>query len=389
MLKSWAVKLSESVRSSSELVDVLSFQLEKEGKSVEQYDLTKACEVKTAMKLETKANEVEHTTNTGYGAELVPQAVQSVDFLDLVPKYGTFIQALRGFHGRNLNKIQEVDVLWEIPLHDLSSEWTTGSPISKIAQGIGRLPTAKVTLTQTKYNFSVDVSDELMRFVNIIDIMATINAKLAKSAARTQEALILNGDTTTAWTGNVNSDDGAPAATKYYLGATGLRRTAIAASDTVDVGTIEFADFLSSLQLLGDFASAPEDLIWIFNRATYIKSLGVTEFKDFSLNGRFSTVVGGLTNFLGSDVFVARDMPKTEADGKVSTTPGNNTLGQFLVTHRDAVQYGYNGDYNLEVFRVPWYGWQIFGYYYMGMGIASELAGNTDPLVAVWRNITL
>lgn len=93
------------------MVDVLSFQLEKEGKSVEQYDLTKACEVKTAMKLETKANEVEHTTNTGYGAELVPQAVQSVDFLDLVPKYGTFIQALRGFHGRNLNKIQEVDVL--------------------------------------------------------------------------------------------------------------------------------------------------------------------------------------------------------------------------------------------------------------------------------------
>lgn len=83
-------------------------------------------------------------------------------------------------------------------MHDLSSEWTTGSPISKIAQGIGRLPTAKVTLTQTKYNFSVDVSDELMRFVNIIDIMATINAKLAKSAARTQEALILNGDTTTA-----------------------------------------------------------------------------------------------------------------------------------------------------------------------------------------------
>lgn len=341
------------------------------------------------MNLETKANEVEHSTNTGYGAELVPQAVQTVDFLDLVPKYGTFIQALRGFHGRNLNKIQEVSVLGEIPLHDLSSEWTTGSPVSKIAQGIGLLPTGKVTLTQKKYNFSVDISDELFRFVNIVDIVATVNAKLAKSAARTQEALIINGDTTTAGTGNVNSDDGAPASTRYYLGATGLRRTAIDASDTVDVGTLEFADFLSSLQLLGDFSSVPEDLIWIFNRATYIKAHGITEFKDYSLNGKFSTVTGGITSFLGSDVFVSRDMPKTEADGKVSTTPGNNTLGQFLVTHRDTVQYGYNGDYNLEVFRVPGYGWQVFGYYYMGMGIASELAGNTDPLVAVGRNITL
>jgi len=389
-IRDGALKLTESVKSAQELVSVISRQLEKEGKSVEQYDLAKACEVKSAMKMETKANEVEHSTNTGYGAELVPQAVQTVDFLDLVPKYGTFIQALRGYHGRNLNKIQEVPVIGEIGLHQLSSEWTTGSPTSMIAQGKGLLPTAKVTLTQKKYLFSVDISDEEMRFVNVVDIVAKVNEKLARSAARTQEALVVNGDPETGGTGNVNSDDGAPSATSYYLGATGLRRTAIAASDTVDVGTLEFADFLSSLQLLGDFASAPEDLVWIFNRATYIKALGVTEFKDFSQNGRFSTIVGGLTNFLGSDVFVSREMPKTEADGKVSTTPGNNTLGQFLVAHRDSVQYGYNGDYNLEIFRVPGFGWQVLGFYFMGMGIASEIAGNTGhPTVALGRNITL
>ena len=53
--------------------------------------------------------------------------------------------------------------------------------------------------------------------MNIVDVVATIQRKLASSAARTQEALILNGDTTAGATGNVNSDDGAPASTSYYL----------------------------------------------------------------------------------------------------------------------------------------------------------------------------
>jgi len=60
------------------------------------------------------------------------------------------------------------------------------------------MPTAKVTLTQKKYLFSVDVSDEEVRFTNVVDLVALINRKLARSAAETQEALILNGDTTTA-----------------------------------------------------------------------------------------------------------------------------------------------------------------------------------------------
>ena len=51
----------------------------------------------------------------------------------------------------------------------------------------------------------MDVSDEEVRFVNVVDVVATIQRKLAASAARTQEALILNGDTTSGATGNVSS----------------------------------------------------------------------------------------------------------------------------------------------------------------------------------------
>lgn len=386
-LKDGAIKIGQATNV-AEFIKSVSAQLQVEGRDEKSFDFDKACELKSAqMKLETKANEVEHSTNTGYGAELIPQAVQTTDFLDLTPSISGIVGAIRGFHGRNLNKIQEVPVIGRLAKHQLSSEWTTGAPYTKIAQGTGLLPTAKVTLTQKKYLFSVDISDEEMRFVNVVDILTKTQEKLARSSAETIEALIINGDTVTAGTGNVNSDDGAPTATNYYLGADGVRKNALitnAASCAVDVGSLDFDDFLSLQNKLGQYAAKPEDIFWVMNRATYNKSLGINELKQFLYNGKSSTVfTGSMTNMLGSDVFVSSEFGKTEADGKQSVTASNNTKGGMILMHRDAVQYGFNGEYSMEIFRVPGFGWQVLGYYYMGLGIANLLAGETDATIAI------
>jgi HK97 family phage major capsid protein len=391
MLKSNAQLLAK-VNSNADFIKAVSAQLQAEGKDEKAYNFDAACEVKAAqLKLETKANEVIHTTNTGYGAELVPGAVQTTDFLDLTPTISPILSAFRGFHGRNLNKIQEVPVIGRLAKHQLSTEWTTGSPVSMITQGKSLLPTAKITLTQKKYLFSVDISDEEMRFVNVLDIVTKTNEKLARSSAETIEALALNGDTTNASTGNINSDDGDPADTNYYLGANGLRKAAFAGSGcTHDVGTLDFDDFLTMLNVLGQYAAKPEDLLFIMNRATYNKSLAINELKQFLYNGKSSTIFSGsITNILGSDVFVSSEFNKTEADGKISVTPGNNTKGGLILAHRDAIQYGYNGEYQLEVFRVPGFGWQVLGYYYMGLSTANQLAGETDATVCLGYNVTL
>ena len=381
------------VKNAQELVSTVSEILKSEGFDEKQYDLEKALEVKAVSAgLETKANEVVHTGNTGFGAELVPGAILTTDFIDLVPRISPFIGALRGYHGRNMDKTMEVPVIWETAFHDLGSEWTTGA--GALAQGKGKLPTAKISIAQKKYEFSVDVSDEEVRFVNIVDVVATIQRKLASSAARTQEALILNGDTTAGATGNVNSDDGAPASTSYYLWAMGLRKAGLA--NGADVGALAFDDFLTVLALLGDNAANPADILWIFNHATYVKSLGITEFKDSAMNGRSSTITtGALTNFLGSDVMIARDFGKTEADGKISVTPANNVKGGFLAVHKDAVQYGYNGEYQLEIARIPGKGFQIFGHYFMGANTVDNATGATavtdvlDKMIALGYNVTL
>ncbi len=382
-MKIWEAK------SASGLIDLISNTLKEEGFEAKQYDIAEAIEFKKALGLETKANEVMHTTNTWFGAELVPGAVQTTDFLDLVPQFSSFIGRLKGFHGRNLNKIQEVSIIGALAKHKLGSEWTTGA--GAIKQGLWKLPTDKVTLTQKKYEFSVDVSDEEFRFVNVLDIVATIQKKLARSAAETQEALILNGDTETGATWNINSDDEAPAADNYFLGANGLRKSAFANSGTVDIGTMDFADFISMMSKLGKNATTPQDCIWLFEQSTLTKALGITEFLQAYTNGKSSTVfTGALSNILGYDVLSAYDFPKTEADGKVSfDTPANNVKWGCMFLNTNAVQYWYNGDYNIEVYRIPWQGWQILGYYYMGLATNEKKAGETDNMIALGYNVTL
>lgn len=370
------------------LISTVSAQLQAEGYDEKAYNLEKALETKA---LETKANEIMHTGNTGYGAELIPGAIQTTDFLDLVPQYSSFIGALRGNHGKNLNKIQEVPITGFLAKHQLVDESTTGSMSSLVAQGLGKMPTGKVTITQKKYLFSVDVSDEEVRFTNVVDLVALINKKLARSSAETMEALILNGDTATGATGNVNSDDGAPTAGTYYLGADGLRKQAFTDSATASVGTLAFSSFTNALAGLGKWASRPSDVFWLFNQQTYVKSLAIAEFAQQYINGKNSTVnTGAISNILGSDVFLAYDFGLTEADGKISVTPANNVKGGFMAIHRDAVQYGFSGDYQLEVFRAPGKGWQVLGYYYMGVAIANKISGvNAENAIYLGINATV
>lgn len=164
----------------------------------------------------------------------MPGAIQTTDFLDLAPKLNPLLGAFRGYHGRNLPKIVEVPIIGEVPLHNLASEWTTGAPTAQILQGLGKMPTAKVTLTQKKFLFSVDVSDEEVRFVNVLDVLATIQRKLADSSARTQISAIINGDTDTTANTNINLIDGTPAGTEHYLAGDGLRKTAFSTSAAFD-----------------------------------------------------------------------------------------------------------------------------------------------------------
>lgn len=343
------------------------------------------------LPIATNANEAMHSTNTNAGAELVPTQILAKEIFDAIPNYSTFLSMLPGFHGVGLGKSVEVDVIGDVGFFSLHTEKTGGA--FALAAGSNKLYTDKITLTQKQLDLTVDVTNELSQF-NVLGAEGLSNKlkeKIAKAMVRTVEAAIVNGDTTTAGTGNVNSDDGAPTAGTYYLGFDGLRKAAIAdAAAKVNVGTFALDDLVSVANCLGDYFAVPEDCLWLFNRSTYNKALGIAEFADAAKNGKASTVnTGAITNILGADIVCNRDLPKTEADGKVSVTAANNTLGQFMCLWKPAVQYGFGQELQLQLFNMGKDGWQLQGWFNMAIAIVQKKGGVGDSSVGVGYNVTL
>lgn len=342
--------------------------------------------------IQTNANESMHTTNTNAGAELVPSAVLAKEVFDAIPQYGTFLQLLPGFHGVGMGKSEEVPVIGDVGFFNRHTEDTDGA--FALAAGNKKLATDKVTINQYQLDMTIDVTNELSTFntLGAEAFTSKLKEKIARAMVRTVEAAILNGDTTSGSTGNVNTDDAAPASTSYYLNYTGLRRVALTGTGTsVDVGTFAFSDLIDVANCLGDYFSTPEDCLWIFNRATYNKALTLDEFANAAKNGKDSTIFkGALTNILGADVVAHRDMAKTEADGKVNTaSPSSTLLGQFLLVWKPGIQYGYGQELQLQLFNMGKDGYQLQGWFMLGFAIVQKKAGVTDSVVGLGYNVTL
>jgi len=377
------IKVASAISNPQELIEAVSLQLKSEGMQEERYDFAKASEVKMAS-LERKANELIHTGNTSAGAELIPGAVQTTDFLDLAPTINPTLGAFKAFHGRNMNAIMEVPVIGELGLHTIEAE-STGDTLTNVNASSGTLPTGKVTVTQKKMVFRVTVSDEEVRYSNVVDIVATLQKKLADSSARTMVSALINGDTVLTATTNINKIDGTPGGTEHYCAGDGLRKTAFTAGSTTDGGTLAFADFLTAQRSIGE--NSNRELAWLFGTFSHSLALGVDEFKNQYINGASSSVLTGkVPTFLGYDVLVDRYLGKANTAGKVDVgTPANNSKGQILLFDKYDMQWGYNGDYSIELVRIPAKGWQLVGYYYAGFSSACNKAGSDDSVALLFN----
>lgn len=369
-------------------------------KSIEITDEVKELSEKKIADMRQKTNEVVHTTNTGYGKELIPVNVLTDTVLEMVPMYAGILNAFMvGFHWNQMGKSDKVAIVGEIPFAQGNSEWTTGA--GAIAQGKQLLPTGDVTINQYSMIVSVDVSNEELAY-SVADLQTMILRKMSQSFVRTFESAIVNGDPETSSVGNVNSDDQAPAITfattgwasdHRLLGWTGLRKTALAGTvdvDYKDLGTLDMSDLFVLRGLMNKYSTNLQDLVLIMDYKAYNKALTLSEFLEFQKNGVNSTAItGALSNIAGVDLFVHRDFPSTEADGKASKTASNNTKGSALYVWRPAVQRGYgkNG-LDITVYKIPWKWYQFVGTMDVWFAIANKKAGETDPAVVLGINIS-
>lgn len=343
-----------------------------------------------------KEANVMSTGATAEGAEAVPSEVHLSDIIAQVPSYGHFLQDLPGNHGYGMDLVSAVTVIGETALYKIGTE-RTGSTVLANPAPTHSLPTAKVTITQKQHVASVDLSDQEIRFnIQRGTLEQTIMKALAEGMIRTCEASIINADTNSAGTGNINSDDQAAATTlgadHPYLAFDGLRDVAIAGSNTVAVGSFDYADLTAVRKLTGSYAAQNmRDCAFIFETQTYLGALDFTQFQKANESGKDSTVgTGAITNIAGSDLYVNRDFPLTPADGKADgATPSNNTTGGFLYFYKPAVQFGFGSALEMETERIPTRGIKIYASFYFGFTVLYQKAGETSKSVAVGRNVTL
>ena len=201
---------------------------------------------------------------------------------------------------------------------------------------------------------------------SIIPYLPFLRRQAMLSLAHYGDSLVINGDTTNAGTGNVNLDDADPADTKHYLAADGLRHAVIV--DNTDNGTDHSGAALSYAGLTGlrglmvdstylmdwGHPTRPEDLVYLMDVWTADEVAELDEVITVDKYGPAATILTGEVSRIGRNPMIATmAMGKTEADGKISTTAGNNTLGQALAVNRRGLKVGWRRRVKVETERLP------------------------------------
>ncbi|MBN1679571.1 MAG: phage major capsid protein [Anaerolineae bacterium] len=307
--------------------------------------------------LPVKSDELMHTESEGYGQDWVPDIWSS----ELWRKARTENVILPLFR-----VIEMPSNPFELPISGtdpsvyyvpetqdesgLSLGATNPIPDSQIGSG-------KVTLAAKKLALRVGFSAELVEDA-AIPLIPLYREQALRVMTDAIDHVLLNGDTETGATGNINSDDGAPASTAKYLVFDGLRKLPLVtntdnqqdAAGAPTVALLRTTRFLMAPR----YALRPTDCAWIVDGSTYAKLLSVTEVATVDKYGPHATVLTGeIAKVDGVPVLVSAEMPLTADDGKANSS--GNTKGQAVCVYRPGWIVGYRRRVAATMDYLPYY----------------------------------
>ena len=334
---------------------------------------------------ETKANEVMHTTNTNFGAELVPTNVMWDPLLDMLWNYSKLLPLLPWNHWNNMAVSEIVPIVWEADLFQWNTEWTTWNGILTPADNWPA--TDKITITQWQFITTVSVSDRELNYATD-RLESIIRERVNRAAARTIDAFIINADSTASWSWNVNwTYSGSP----YFTQWTDWIRKVGIANTGVNVWTITSAQYLAVKDVLDPrFQGELNNLLFIEPSNVYNKSLALAELITIDKFGPNATISSGvLAKIWNIDVLVAQDWPAlTNTSWLVDWTAANNTKWSFACVYKPAIQYGFWKPLLIEAWRVLWKWVNIVATFEFGFAIANSKAWLWKT-VWMWINATV
>ena len=232
----------------------------------------------------------------------------------------------------------------------------------------GKLGTSSQTLTVGKLGAAVNWSSELDED-SFIPWVQELRRDLTAEAAEVLEHIVIDGDTVTTATTNINDIGGTPAGTEAFLLFNGFRKLALVTNtaNSRSAGTLAVDDYLETLKLMGLGGRNAVDkaaVSFITDMHTNWASLVLAELKTTDVNSQATVENGQLTRIWGREVITSANMHRANQDatyglkantsGKIDLdTASNNTTGSILAVRWDQWRFGYKRMMNFEIQREP------------------------------------
>lgn len=265
-----------------------------------------------------------------------------------------------------------------IPLESSDPVWylvaQAGDPTSSTAQISNVVPakalgTAQQTMSLGKLGSSTSYTGEMVED-SMLPFVPALRRQIAVSGAEYLDASIIDGDTATTTTTNINDIAGTPAATDWFLIWDGFRKLALVTNtaNSRDGGSLTSADFLETLKLLGPAGKVGMDArrtSFIIDPWVHWKALELADVKTKDVFTGATLESGMLTRIFGYEVIHTYQMHyagkgntayefKANTAGKVDVdTPSNNTTGSLLAVRWDYWRMGWQRRVTTEVERIP------------------------------------
>lgn len=332
---------------------------------------------KGAMKAEfeakgIKANELNHSTQAGYGDEWVGvaystrlwEAVRQETFV-AARLMARAVEVPQGFESIVL-PLEGADMTWYKVAQATANNATTGIPDATVTAS--KTATSNKTLSLVKMGARGVWSGE-MEEDSLIPWVANLRRQLELGAAEQLEHACIDGDTATGATTNINDIAGTPAGTEVFLLVDGFRKSPLitTTANSRSGGALAVEDFLETVKLMGlagRNAIKKDGISFILDLWTHWKSLELSEIKTRDVFVAPTIEKGTLMNIYGYDVNASAFMHYANQDAtyglKANTagktdldTASNNTTGSILAVRWDQWQFGIKRRMTIETQRIP------------------------------------
>lgn len=245
-----------------------------------------------------------------------------------------------------------------------SADANPGMPAETITSS--KLTSAQKVLSASKVGAAAIYTGEMVED-SWLPFVSVVRDDMVMEGAEVLEHVLIDGDTATGATTNINDIAGTPGGTEAFLAVDGFRKLALVTNtgNSRDGGVLTAEDFLETVKLMG---IAGRDAVnkkrvgFILPVPTHYKALELSEFKTRDVNAQATIENGMLINAWGYDVVVSPNMHRANLDatyglkansaGKVDLdTAANNITGSILAVRWDQWVMGYKRRLTFEAER--------------------------------------